>query len=146
MALDRPLLKMSKSHPNPQSRILLTDSREGITKKLRVALTDSVEGVSYDSVARPGVSNLIDIAYHIDPSGADCAADLARDFADMSLKSLKEEVAKRIDKQLSPIRERLQAILGGSPRILDDAIALGAEKASVTAAETMTLVRKAIGL
>lgn len=146
MALDRPTLKMSKSHPQVKSRILLTDTRAEITKKLRVALTDSIDGVSYDPAERPGVSNLVEIAFHLDPAGADSVQDLAKDFAGISLKALKERVADVVDVHLAPIRERFNGIMSGEQRELDDAAALGAQKAATSAAATMTLVRNAVGL
>ena len=145
MALDKPTLKMSKSHVNPKSRILLTDSREEIQKKLRVALTDSIQGVTYDSVGRPGVSNLVDIAFHLDPFGADSAEELGREFAGLSLKALKDRVATTIDAELAPIRERFDSILRGTGKELDDAAAIGAGKASRTARKTMEAVRSAVG-
>lgn len=147
MALDRPTQKMSKSHPNPKSRILLTDSRDDISKKLRVALTDSIEGVSYDPEGRPGVSNLVEIAYNLQtPQQAASPAEYAREFDGLSLKALKERVAEVVDEHIRPIRERYQSIIGGSDRELSDAAAIGAEKANATAAATMKLVREAVGL
>ncbi|KAI9661668.1 MAG: Tryptophan--tRNA ligase, mitochondrial [Bathelium mastoideum] len=65
MSLTEPHLKMSKSHANPKSRILITDGCEEIEKKIKGALTDSVSGISYDLVERPGVSNLLDIMFHL---------------------------------------------------------------------------------
>lgn len=147
MALDRPTHKMSKSHTNPKSRILLTDSRDDINKKLRVALTDSTEGVSYDPEGRPGVSNLIEIAYNLQGSRqAASPAEYAREFDNLSLKALKERVAQVVDEHIEPIRERYQSIMGGNNKELQDAAALGAEKANASAAATMKLVRKSVGL
>ncbi|KAJ9623639.1 Tryptophan--tRNA ligase, mitochondrial [Taxawa tesnikishii (nom. ined.)] len=146
MALDRPTLKMSKSHPNPKSRIILTDSREVLGKKLRSALTDSIEGVSYDPAARPGVSNLLDIAYHLDASGAGSPQDLARDWQDLSMRALKEKVTEAVDAHLAPIRERYLQIMSGGTRELEEAAELGAQKASLSAAVTMKSVRNAMGL
>lgn len=52
---------MSKSDPDPKSRILLTDPPEQILEKLKKAVTDFTSAVYYDSTTRPGVSNLISI-------------------------------------------------------------------------------------
>ena len=66
MSLQNPLNKMSKSDPNPATRILITDPPEIITSKIRHALTDSVPGpITYDPDHRPGVSNLIEMLWHI---------------------------------------------------------------------------------
>ncbi|GAB7347897.1 hypothetical protein MBLNU459_g5420t1 [Dothideomycetes sp. NU459] len=146
MALDRPTQKMSKSHPNPKSRILLTDSRDEISKKLRVALTDSIEGVSYDTKTRPGVSNLVEIAYNLQGSHeAASPAEYARDFDGLSLKGLKERVVDIVDDHLKPIRERFEHIMSGSGSELARATELGAQKANASAAATMKLVREAVG-
>lgn len=146
MSLDRPSLKMSKSHPNPKSRILLTDTRDEISKKLRVALTDSIDGVSYDPIARPGVSNLLDIAFHMSTHQTDEVEAFAKDYEGVSLRALKESVAEAVDRELAPIRDRFESIMGSGSRDLDDAAAIGAAKASHTAKATMTLVREAVGL
>lgn len=52
---------MSKSSPDANSRILLTDTLPEIQAKIQKAVTDSIEGVSYDPIGRPGVSNLLRI-------------------------------------------------------------------------------------
>lgn len=146
MALDKPNLKMSKSHANLKSRILLTDTSGVIDQKLRVALTDSIEGVSYDPIGRPGVSNLIDIAFHLDPQGAIDAEDLATEYQDLSLKALKSKVAEVIDASLAPIRDRFNDIMGKGKAELEDAASLGQLKASTTAKATLNSVRNAMGL
>ncbi|KAF2151925.1 tryptophan-tRNA ligase [Myriangium duriaei CBS 260.36] len=146
MALDRPAQKMSKSHPNPKSRIQLTDTRDDITRKIRVALTDSIEGVSYDPMTRPGVSNLVDIVYHLDPTGAASPEELAKEFEGLSLKTFKGRVAEVVDGALAPIRERYGEILADGGKKVDQAAAQGAEKATQSADATMKLVREAIGL
>lgn len=146
MALDRPTLKMSKSHQNPKSRISLTDSREEIRKKLRVALTDSIEGVSYDPASRPGVSNLIEIAFNLQHHNkAASPAEYARDLEGLSLKALKEKVTDVVDDHLAPIRDRFNLITKGNGQELDDAAEIGAQKANASALKTMELVRHAIG-
>ncbi|KAG9668191.1 tryptophanyl-tRNA synthetase, partial [Aureobasidium melanogenum] len=147
MALDRPTQKMSKSAPNPKSRILITDSSSTISKKLRVALTDSIEGVTYDPSARPGVSNLIEIAFNLDSSnhGATSPADYAKEFEGLSLKALKEKVAEVVDGHLAPIRARFEEIVGGDGKIIEEAAQTGAEKARKSAELTMQAVKHAIG-
>ncbi|KAG9553504.1 tryptophanyl-tRNA synthetase, partial [Aureobasidium melanogenum] len=147
MALDRPTQKMSKSAPNPKSRILITDSSSAISKKLRVALTDSIEGVTYDPSARPGVSNLIEIAFNLDSSNHDAAspADYAKEFEGLSLKALKEKVAEVVDGHLAPIRARFEEIVGGDGKVIEEAAQTGAEKARKSAEVTMQAVKHAVG-
>ncbi|KAI5208716.1 putative tryptophanyl-tRNA synthetase [Aureobasidium subglaciale] len=147
MALDKPTNKMSKSAPNPKSRILITDSSSTISKKLRVALTDSIEGVTYDPSSRPGVSNLIEIAFNLDSSnhGAASPAEYAKEFEGLSLKALKDKVAEIVDDHLMPIRSRFEEIIRGDGKILQEAAQIGAEKARKSAESTMQLVRHAVG-
>jgi tryptophanyl-tRNA synthetase len=147
MALDRPTHKMSKSAPNPKSRILITDSSSTITKKLRVALTDSTEGVTYDPSNRPGVSNLIEIAFNLDGSnqGAASPAEYAKEFEGLSLKALKDKVAEVVDGHLAPIRAKFEEIVSGDGKIIEEASQIGAEKARKSAESTMQAVRHAVG-
>ncbi|KAH0017301.1 tryptophanyl-tRNA synthetase, partial [Aureobasidium melanogenum] len=147
MALDRPTQKMSKSAPNPKSRILITDSSSVISKKLRVALTDSIEGVTYDPSTRPGVSNLTEIAFNLDSSnhGAASPADYAKEFEGLSLKALKEKVAEVVDGHLAPIRAKFEEIVGGDGKIIEEAAQTGAEKARKSAEVTMQAVKHAVG-
>lgn len=146
MALNEPAQKMSKSHPSPKSRILLTDTREDIAGKIRTAVTDSQNSVSYDPTGRPGVSNLLDIVFHLDPSGAQSAEQRTEEFAGLSLKAFKDVVVDTIDNHLAPIRDKLQTIISGNGKEIDDAAEIGARKAFETARETMKMVRNAMGL
>lgn len=145
MALDKPTLKMSKSHQNENSRILLTDNEEVITKKLKSALTDSENVVEYDQSRKPGVSNLLDIIFHLEPSGAKSAADLATDFKGLSYKVLKEKAATVVSTHLQPVRERYQLIMEKDEDELVRIAKAGAEKANDNAKTTLSLVHEAIG-
>ena len=148
MSLKEPNLKMSKSHEDPRSRILITDSPEDIRKKIRLALTDSASGLSYDPVERPGVANLLEIMNHLDEedSGRSCH-ELARSFGHLSMREFKQKVADKISESLSDIRTRYGRILDADEgRYLDYVAERGAGKASISAGETMDRVRGATGL
>jgi tryptophanyl-tRNA synthetase len=112
MSLTNPTKKMSKSDPDPKSRILITDSFEDISRKFRTALTDSIEGVSYDHATRPGVSNLVDIIYHMDESKFPSPEAAAQDMNALSMKALKEQAAKTVETGLRDVRERYEFIMG----------------------------------
>ncbi|OQO03638.1 hypothetical protein B0A48_10303 [Cryoendolithus antarcticus] len=146
MSLTDPEAKMSKSHANPKSRILLTDSEDEIRGKTNAAVTDSNAGVSYDPVQRPGVSNLIDILYHCTKGAgfADQVA-LAKDLDGSSLRVVKQRVSDAIEGQVRPIRERYQEIISND-QLLDDASAEGMLKATISASATLAKVKQAIGL
>lgn len=61
MSLDDGTKKMSKSDPNPGSRIGLLDPPDVIRKKISRATTDSGREVIFDPAAKPEISNLMSI-------------------------------------------------------------------------------------
>lgn len=141
MSLTEPHLKMSKSHADPRSRIHLDDKPEEIAEKIKLALTDSTAGVSYDSVARPGVSNLLDILSHLDPSERP-PSELAAMYNAFSMRAFKEEVTAAIIASLAGIRKRYhQLIQDNDSHYLEDIARAGFQKASTRAAETLSIVR-----
>ena len=147
MCLTKPDAKMSKSNAEPSS-ILLTDSRATIFHKVNFAVTDSIEGdVTYDPANRPGVSNLIEILYHIKPDGAPSREAVASALRGLSKRAFKQAVADAVDKHLEPIRERYQGLVADSNRhVLAEVSEKGAQRARQSADVTMDLVRDTIGL
>eukprot|EP00123_Amoebidium_parasiticum_P020127 comp42462_c0_seq1/m.47456 comp42462_c0_seq1/g.47456 ORF comp42462_c0_seq1/g.47456 comp42462_c0_seq1/m.47456 type:complete len:364 (-) comp42462_c0_seq1:29-1120(-) len=61
MSLRDPHKKMSKSDPNDNARINLTDSADLIREKIRKAVTDGEAGIVYDPEKRLALANLIDL-------------------------------------------------------------------------------------
>lgn len=143
MSLKEPTAKMSKSHADPRSRILLTDSPSDIQKKVKVALTDSEPMITYDPARRPGVSNLIEILSHFEE--VPCQA-IASEYKDASLRALKEHVAVRIADHLRDVRERYLSIMEDRTGYLDAVAQQGAAGAQASANLTMQQVREAMGL
>jgi tryptophanyl-tRNA synthetase len=148
MSLTDPGKKMSKSALNPKSRILITDSREEIFKKINGSLTDSEDGITYDPATRPGLSNLIEIAYNLEEEqGFLGPEDLAHNWANLSKKAVKERVASIIDAHLAPVRDRYFNFMDSKgERIIQGLAKNGAEKANARAAETMELIRYVVGV
>ncbi|KAL4861119.1 hypothetical protein BDV12DRAFT_180722 [Aspergillus spectabilis] len=142
MSLKEPTLKMSKSHVDDRSRIVLTDSPEDVWRKIKVALTDSETGITYDPIRRPGVSNLIEILSHLE--GKSCS-EIALSYESASPRALKEHLSKRICEVLSPIREQYYSLMEDG-RSLDDIAEQGARDARANAEITMKKVREAMGL
>ena len=142
------MLKMSKSHPNPNSRIHLNDSSEDISSKIRLAVTDSNSDVSYDPPARPGLSNLLDIMSSLDAingGGVRSPQELADEFESYSMQQLKKEVTSTVVRALAPVREKYEELVE-QPEYLDSVARQGAERARRRAQETMGRVREAVGL
>lgn len=143
MSLKEPALKMSKSHVDEKSRIILTDSPAEIHKKIKVALTDSEAGIAYDPVRRPGVSNLIEIVRHLE--GVSCE-EIAREYQHASLRVLKEHVADRITFHLQEIRDRYLSLMEDRTGYLEKVAEEGAEAARANSQVTMRQLREAMGL
>lgn len=144
MSLTEPSKKMSKSDPNPNSRILITDEEETIRQKFRTALTDSQEGISYDPERRPGVSNLLDILRHTKEEKIS-GNDLAADFKGSSLRALKETVADAVVETLGEVREKFFQ-LRSHPGRLEYEMGLNQCRATTVAARTVSQVKRAMGL
>lgn len=146
MSLTEPIKKMSKSDVNPKSRILITDSRDEIQKKVKTALTDSIEGVSYDRANRPGVSNLVDLIYHFSDSAAASPEELAKDLTGLSMRALKEKATATLDDGIRDTRERYEELMGGDEEVLVVNAKDGARRAEEIAEGTMGRIRSAMGL
>ncbi|KAK5167544.1 Tryptophan--tRNA ligase, mitochondrial [Saxophila tyrrhenica] len=147
MSLTRPATKMSKSDSNDKSRIMLTDTRDEIFKKIKAAVTDSeTSSITYEPESRPGVSNLLDILYHCTTASSyQDQNELARDMESMSFKALKGRVAEKVDETVHPIRERYSQIRSDE-KMLDDVAARGAQRATESAAVTLKAVKQVVGL
>lgn len=135
---------MSKSDPNPKSRILLTDSSADIQSKIAGALTDSVEGISYDPESRPGVSNLIDLLYYLG-DGQLSRERLVTELKNVPMKGLKEITAAAVEVTISPIRDRYMDLVSDE-RKLRDVADEGAESARIAGTKIIQDVSSTIGI
>lgn len=145
MSLKRPTQKMSKSDPDPKSRILITDSPEEIHAKIKGAVTDSEPGISFDPEQRPGVSNLVEILKHVTESGLP-SQFIAKDHANLSMRAFKELVADEIIFALRGIRQNFMDIMQPENSELHEEVYKGAMKARRKAAATLRDVKDALGL
>lgn len=159
MSLQQPAQKMSKSHADERSRILLTDDDQTIRSKVMAALTDSTNAVTYDPKTRPGVSNLLELLALVEgdnlhravtssnASIETAAQVLATEMEGKTLGVLKKRVAEAVIGRLAGVRERFANVLecdGGA--YLDRVADHGAKQARNNTAEIMDAVRTAIGL
>lgn len=146
MSLQEPHLKMSKSHADPRSRILITDSADEIHRKIMSALTDSTNSVSYNPEERPGVSNLLQLWSHFDAESRS-PEDLAIACQNMNLRTFKTKISETIAQSLGPIRTRYAELMAEDDgAYIDQVEKEGAKKARESADATMVLVREAVGL
>lgn len=158
---------MSKSAPNPNSRILITDPPEVIVKKIRGAVTDSERTLSWDPEERRGVSNLLRIFDACQGRGQnqgmgeqeqDLANETPDDHTRMSNLSarlsaegisshaqLKSLVSESIIEKLRGIREEYLKVRGDEGYLASVAQE-GRERAREVAGRTMGEVRRKVGL
>lgn len=143
MSLTNPLKKMSKSDPSPNSRVLITDDPDTIRHKIRRALTDGNSTVTtYDPDGRPGVANLLGILAALDALAA--PEGLGR-FSGAKVARLKAAVADALCAEFAGPRARYLDLVA-RPAYLREVAEEGAARARESAAETMRLVRDAVGL
>ncbi|CAK1586563.1 unnamed protein product [Parnassius mnemosyne] len=141
-SLRDPSKKMSKSEPDPKSRILLTDSDETISLKIRKAVTDFTPEVTYEPERRPGVSNLVTL--HC--LAADKLPEEAvEEAAGLSTAQYKRVVAGALCDALAPLRARAAA-LRARPATLRHVLRHGAARARLRADEVYDHVASRAGL
>jgi tryptophanyl-tRNA synthetase len=133
---------MSKSEISPQGTILVLDPPNVITKKIKSAVTDSGSEVRYDTDAKPGVSNLLEIY------AATSRTPLARaeaEFAGSGYGAFKQAVADAVVECLRPVQERFAA-LEADPAEVDRRLARGADDAEAMAEAVLARAMEAAGL
>ena len=140
MDLQDPTRKMSKSVSSPLGTVLVLDSPEEIDRKVRKAVTDIETEVRYDPVAKPGVSNLLEL---LSASTGEDPAALATRYVNYG--QLKADVAEALAELLRPVRARLME-LHGEPGYVESVLAEGAAKAHAIAGPTLDRAMRAVGL
>lgn len=160
LSLRDPTSKMSKSAPDANSRILLTDTPEEVRRKVRKAVTDAEVKLSYQPDQRPGVSNLLAILAALKSQTApgtvemenagpeEWAERLNQEISESGASSgqhLKATLTDAVVETLRPIQAELER-LRKDPGYLTEMEQLGKQKAQTVARRTMSQVRKSIGL
>ena len=140
MSLQDPTAKMSKSDPDPDSRVNLADEPEVILGRIKAAVTDSGREVRYDWEEKPGISNLLELMWF---ATGRPIAELEADFAAGGYGPFKSAVAEAIVERLQPLRTRYLRLDDAEVSRLMQKAAIDAR---IKAEATMVLVRKAVGL
>ncbi|KAF5392133.1 hypothetical protein D9757_003228 [Collybiopsis confluens] len=143
LSLRSPTSKMSKSSPDAQSRILLTDSTAVIASKIKSAVTDSIQGITWDPVGRPGTANLLSILAAC--NGDESVKETASRYQGKNHGALKRDVTEAVEEMLKGPRREFER-LKGDREYLRNIAREGAEKARVKSEVTMKEVRGRIGL
>ncbi len=141
MALDEPTSKMSKSAPNPKSRISLLDEPNVIKKAIMSATTDSEGTIRFDIEEKPGISNLLNIYSAFSGLSVE---DIEKKYEGSGYGAFKKDLVDVTVDALTPIRERYKEIRDSQE--LKDALKEGAEKANAIAERTMARINKTFGL
>jgi tryptophanyl-tRNA synthetase len=140
MSLQEPTVKMSKSDPNAKATVFLTDSTDEIVKKVKSAVTDTGTDVTYDWEMKPGISNLLEIFSFFSARSID---DLVDEHRTGGYGAFKVAVAEAVADGVKPIREAYEGMSDGEvATVMSDS----AQRARVSADETMVMVREAVGL
>ena len=110
MSLGEPTKKMSKSDPNVNSFILMTDDKDTIVRKFKRAVTDSDGVVRFDAAEKPGVSKPHD---HLrPPSPAAQMQEIEAEFAGRGYGDFKLAVAETTADALAPVQAEYARLLG----------------------------------
>ena len=141
MSLQNPQAKMSKSDPDPTSRVNLLDEPDVIRKKIKASVTDSDRTVRYDWDEKPGSvqsPGTLRLQHRSQPRRA--RGGVSRTPA---TESSRKPWPRRWWNKLTPIRTRFKAMDDGEvARIMQK----GALDARARAEGTMVAVRRAVGL
>ena len=133
--------KMSKSVAG--SYISLTDSEAEILARLSAAPTDSGKG---SLVSMPqGVKNLLQLVFLFFGAEKKALYESQYERSGIRYGELKKELATGIFAELEPLQQKRQAF-EQNPKLVDEVIALGAQKAREVAEQTLSEVKKKMGL
>jgi len=141
MSLDDPTKKMSKSEPNPQSRINLLDDPKTIKQKIGRATTDSLRLVAFDP-ERPGITNLLTI-YQLLTGQSE--QEIEAEFAGKGYGDFKAALTERLVAILAPIQQRYYELINDLP-MLENILKQGADEIRPLAVATMRRVKEVVGL
>ena len=135
--------KMSKSE-NQYATLYLSDDDELIRKKVMKAKTDA--GPPAPGSPRPDyIQNLFLLMSLVSEPATSAGFEKDYDSGSIRYGDMKKQLAEDMVRFIAPIRQKTEAILADEKsmkRIMEE----GAEKARKSAAETIKLVREAIGL
>ena len=141
MSLQKPKKKMSKTD-DPRGCIELFDEPEEIKKKIMAAVTDPGKVIKYDSVKKPGISNLLTI-YSL--FSGKPIKEIEKKFKDSGYEKFKKSLAELLINSLEPLRRKRKELLQREVYI-KEILNRGAKRAQIIASSTMQEVRKKMGL
>jgi tryptophanyl-tRNA synthetase len=141
MALDNPTQKMSKSDPNPNSRINLLDDPKTIKQKINRATTDSLRLATFDP-ERPGITNLLTIYQALTGQSQQ---EIEEAFAGKGYGDFKAVLIEQLVETLRPIQQRYHELINDLPT-LEGILKQGADDIRPIAQSTIQHMKRVIGL
>jgi tryptophanyl-tRNA synthetase len=141
MALDDPTKKMSKSDPDPFSRINLLDDAKTIKQKIARSTTDSERLVAFDP-QRPGITNLLTIYQML--TGQE-QQEIEAEFEGKGYGDFKAALTDRLVETLTPIQQRYNEYMNDLPT-LEAILKQGADEVRPLAVSTLNRVKSVVGL
>ena len=142
MSLQDPSKKMSKSDPNENGVIRLLDPPELVEKKLKRSVTDSENNITYNPENQPGVSNLLILMSACSGNSIEHSCE---QLQGKGYGALKTHTADAINQLIAPIQDKYSLIRQDESTLLD-ILKHGAEQASIRASDTLSKVKKALGM
>ena len=135
--------KMSKSE-NAMATIYLADEDDAIRKKIMKAKTDS--GPTEPNSEKPDyIANLFTLMKRVSPKEITASFEHAFSNCDIRYGDMKKQLAEDMILFIKPIRDKAKSIQNDTA-YLSKIISLGKDKAHQSAAETLALVRSAVGV
>lgn len=133
--------KMSKSDQSDLSRININDNADQIRQKIRKAKTDHLSEISYDQLARPEISNLINIYAKLACSNVSA---IISQYQHTGFSKFKEDLADIIISALEPINSQYNNLMNNQDYLIN-ILRNGADKARISAAKSLTDIKRKFG-
>lgn len=140
-SLQDPASKMSKSDPDANATVSITDDEATIVRRFKRAVTDSGNEICVRD-DKPGISNLINIYSAIEGKSV---GEVEREFAGQGYGAFKVAVGEAVAAKFKPIREEYQHYLSDKAYI-EQIAKEGARQASYLAQKTLSKVKRKVGL
>ncbi len=141
MSFDDPTQKMSKSNPNPLSKITLLDSPDQIKKAIMKATTDSEGIITYDLANKPGVSNLLTLYARFSNNSID---ELVEKYHGSGYGTLKKDLVEFICTEVNGVQQKFHHIMNSGEVI--DVLKQGQDRANDISSKVLDRVKQKIGL
>lgn len=141
MSFDDPTQKMSKSNPNPLSKITLLDSPDQIKKAIMKATTDSEGIITYDLANKPGVSNLLTLYARFSNNSID---ELVEKYQGSGYGTLKKDLVEVICTEVNGVQQKFHHIMNSGEVI--DVLKQGQDRANDISSKVLDRVKQKIGL